>query len=356
MFEPNLDFEEVIDNKTLLQIFSCQKMGGLRKSNTNNILVLVSSHINNPYEDKWYSNRSLLLYTGEGQVGDQKLDGSNLTLYNTYANPSRDDPELFLFEKWSENKYTYLGPVEVADEPYVDQQKDINSVLRNVWIFPIKMKGTNPELPSDYKNLKNGSTRPRKDLRPITNFEVKKTVEKCCYANSMVGFFNETKEEWLQTMQKSLTGVDSQDLPKIDKNIWEKEFDFLHSNVVSLKNERPNFNIVFEYRLPYSFGRRPDIVLISNEQEIIIEFTKEGKLKSAIQLVNDYINDLREKHPSSKGKSISAIVISNEELKVSNPNIQISSSENGYEAIKRLLKETTTRCNLDRWLISGFSK
>ena len=145
MFEPNLDFEEVIDNKTLLQIFSCQKMGGLRKSNTNNILVLVSSHINNPYEDKWYSNRSLLLYTGEGQVGDQKLDGSNLTLYNTYANPSRDDPELFLFEKWSENKYTYLGPVEVADEPYVDQQKDINSVLRNVWIFPIKMKGTNPD-------------------------------------------------------------------------------------------------------------------------------------------------------------------------------------------------------------------
>ena len=357
MFEPNLEYGEVIDNPTLVKIFGDgQEEGGLRKFNNTNTLVLVSKHINNPYEDKWYCNGALLLYTGAGLKGDQELNKNNLTLYNTFVNPSPKDPDLFLFEVWTEGKYTYVGPVEIADMPYIDQQKDINSVLRKVWIFPIKMKGTNPELPSDYKVLKNGSVRPRKDLRPITNFEVKKTVEKCCYANSIVGFFNETKEEWLQTMQMSLTGVDSKELSKIDKAIWEKEFDFLHSNAVSLKDEKPDFNIVFEYKLPYSFGRRPDVILVSNEQEIIIEFSKEGKIKSTIQLINDYFNDLKEKHPSSKGKSIGAVVISNEEMKVSNPNIQICSPENGYEAIKHLLKETTTRCNLDRWLISGFSK
>jgi 5-methylcytosine-specific restriction protein A len=37
----------------------------------------------------------------------------------------------------------YIGEVELAGNPYVDKQPDIEKTIRNVYIFPLKVKGTN---------------------------------------------------------------------------------------------------------------------------------------------------------------------------------------------------------------------
>ena len=42
----------------------------------------------------------------------------------------------------------------------------------------------------------------------------------------------------------------------------------------------PNLNIIFEYVLPYESGRRPDIILLSNQQVVILEFKMKNEVKN----------------------------------------------------------------------------
>ncbi|WP_222102845.1 hypothetical protein [Lysinibacillus sp. BW-2-10] len=42
------------------------------------------------------------------------------------------------FEVMQKRQYTYRGEVELADEPHIDRQKDVNGNMRNVWVLPLK--------------------------------------------------------------------------------------------------------------------------------------------------------------------------------------------------------------------------
>ena len=73
-FEPPFDIGQEITNEQLYTAFSCGNMGGMRRSKTNNCLVLISDHTKSFYDDKWYGNE--LHYTGMGKKGDQVLEGN----------------------------------------------------------------------------------------------------------------------------------------------------------------------------------------------------------------------------------------------------------------------------------------
>jgi 5-methylcytosine-specific restriction protein A len=62
---------EVINNSTLRKTFSVGNMGGMRRSRSNNLLVIVSDHTKALYDDYWEGN--VLHYTGMGLKGPQKL-------------------------------------------------------------------------------------------------------------------------------------------------------------------------------------------------------------------------------------------------------------------------------------------
>src|SRR5690606_7134323 len=73
-------------------------------------------------------------YTGMGQVGDQELKSQNKTLAESKTN----GVTVHFFEVLKPRQYTYRGVVELANEPYIDTQEDINGNMRKVWIFPLK--------------------------------------------------------------------------------------------------------------------------------------------------------------------------------------------------------------------------
>ena len=125
-----------VDNDTLRAIFHVSPQGGMRRSLTTNSLVLISDHTKSMYEDKWVNN--FFHYTGMGLTGKQSLSfQQNKTLVESKTNVVN----LYLFEVFEEGNYVYMGEVELSDKPYLSRQPDIEKNPRDVYIFPLKLKG-----------------------------------------------------------------------------------------------------------------------------------------------------------------------------------------------------------------------
>ncbi|TQR37583.1 AAA family ATPase [Brevibacillus brevis] len=131
--EHPLTKNQTIDNETLMQIFKCGVMGGMRRSLASNCLVLISNSKSNDYKNILFENNTLQ-FMGMGRKGNQKLGyGHNKTLY--FSN--RDRIQLFLFKSDEKDSYTFLGEVKLAGEPKLSLQEDYEGNSRNVLIFPL---------------------------------------------------------------------------------------------------------------------------------------------------------------------------------------------------------------------------
>ena len=131
----------IINNAQLTHLFKCGIQGGMRRSHKTNTLVIVSDHTKKIYEDTWEDNT--FYYTGMGMVGDQSFDfAQNKTLAQLPLN----GVEAYLFEVFEEGAYIFRGKVELAGEPYQEEQPDKNFNMRNVWVFPLKLF-QNEEMP-----------------------------------------------------------------------------------------------------------------------------------------------------------------------------------------------------------------
>lgn len=135
---------QIVTNDEMRSAYKIGNMGGMRKSNTYNCLVLISDHTKGLYEDKWYGD--VLHYTGMGKTGDQMLQGNqNGTLFHSRTN----GVEVHLFEVLDAGKYTYRGLVNLVAEPYQETQPDENGVSRKVWMFPVKPVAGTPIVSAD---------------------------------------------------------------------------------------------------------------------------------------------------------------------------------------------------------------
>ena len=124
----------VLDNSQITKIFLCSSQGGMRRSLRTGSLVLISDQTK-VYRDRWEND--VFLYTGMGLTGNQDFHYmQNKTLYESRTN----GVSVYLFEVFSPREYTYVGNVELAANPYMEQQGDQNNNSRLVCIFPLKVK------------------------------------------------------------------------------------------------------------------------------------------------------------------------------------------------------------------------
>jgi 5-methylcytosine-specific restriction protein A len=138
-FNPNLNYGDEINNNQIREIFNCGLQGGMRKSNSNNLLVLISDQTKPYYKDKWEGD--ILKYTGMGIKGDQDI---NFMQNKTLAKSDENGVDVFLFEVTKPKVYTYRGRVRLAAKPYTANQKDKDGNDREVWIFPLKIVSETP--------------------------------------------------------------------------------------------------------------------------------------------------------------------------------------------------------------------
>jgi 5-methylcytosine-specific restriction protein A len=129
---------DILNNEQLQTHFKCSPQGGMRRSYKTNSLVLISDHTKSFYVDTWVED--VFHYTGMGLTGNQSLTfAQNRTLNESKTN----GVHLHLFEVFEEGNYLYFGEVELAEIPHIEKQTDKNNNLRDVYIFPLKIKGIN---------------------------------------------------------------------------------------------------------------------------------------------------------------------------------------------------------------------
>lgn len=143
----------------LQQIFKHNRFRGMRHSLSTNTLVLISDHVDSPYEDKWIDG--VLHYNGMGLIGDQKI---NFMQNKTLATSNETDIQVFLFEIFDNtlDKYIFMGKVKLCSNPYMQMQYDEEGNYRKVWIFPLKPLELNGDFPVDEKKLKQSEITPQK--------------------------------------------------------------------------------------------------------------------------------------------------------------------------------------------------
>jgi len=107
---------QILTNDELIQKFGVGNMGGIRYSSKNNLIVLCDTQSSH-YSDKIDSETGIILYTGEGQTGDQDLTGGNSRIVNS------SNLALFYF-------------VEVSQEPGMRKR----GALDNIYKFVGKVK------------------------------------------------------------------------------------------------------------------------------------------------------------------------------------------------------------------------
>lgn len=134
--------------------------------------------------------------------------------------------------------------------------------------------------------------------------------KKCCYYNSVEGFLSEDRDKWIETMRKQFNAILNLPLTKSQIRAWKDCFNCLKEQLPRMHRSLKDFYIVFEYLLPYESGRRPDVLLVSDKQVIILEFKQNFRVINAdIDQTAAYARDIKEYHYESRNKQIDAVLV-----------------------------------------------
>ena len=126
-----------------------------------------------------------------------------------------------------------------------------------------------------------------------------------------------------------------------------------------IDNDNKQFGIIFEYALPYESGRRPDVLLVSKEQVIILEFKmKNIFLPEDIDQVAAYARDIREYHYESRDKVVTPVLVltktTNEEPTELPNGVITVSADYLPELVDLKALGTVTPCDLNSWMDSKY--
>lgn len=160
----DLEINAVYSNNEIRSVFKCSDMGGMRRSVKTNALVLISKH-NNPLYDDSFDENGNILYTGEGQIGDQKLEyRQNKTL----ACSDTNGVKIYFFESYKDNEYYYRGEVKLSGSISTAKEKDKNGNLRSVFKFPLKTVDNFNKILIKESDLENSEEAKIKEVQKLT--------------------------------------------------------------------------------------------------------------------------------------------------------------------------------------------
>lgn len=181
-------------------------------------------------------------------------------------------------------------------------------------------------------------------------------ARKYCYADSIENFLGIEKAAWEEKMKSAFEEVIDLPLGKSQIGAWADCYDVLQKELVGDLSE---FSIVFEYVLPYENGRRPDVLLVSNEAVIILEF----KRKSVVHVEDldqaaDYGRDIREYHFESRDKTVVPMLVLTwaDNISYIDKDVRICSSDKLMENLNAVISSigSITFCDIDKWIDSKY--
>lgn len=136
-----LKIGQVLTNREISRLFGvCARRGirysGSLKTDIKHVVLITAlhkkpeEHIQNPYVDR--VEGLCLYYTGEGRIGDQKMQRGNLAL----RRQMEEKYPVYVFEKKGPGRYCFLGNYNVASFRE-EAQPDARGNWRNVFLFKL---------------------------------------------------------------------------------------------------------------------------------------------------------------------------------------------------------------------------
>ena len=177
---------------------------------------------------------------------------------------------------------------------------------------------------------------------------------RCSFASSLGTFLSVRKEEWLAQMKARESGR-----PLHEEQIaaWADCYDVLLHTLPAIQAQHPELILIFEYELPYEAGRRPDVILLSQEQVVILEFKMKYRvLRADVDQTAAYARDIREYHFESRNRKVTSLLVVTRinhtiELRGS---VLVSSGDRLQEALLDTLQAGTTACDATAWMSSRY--
>ncbi len=141
---------DVLSNREISRIFAVCAQRGIRyrgslHNGINHAVIITvlqkmpEENVHNPYNDRLEGD--ILLYTGEGRVGNQKMARGNLVLERQMV----EGYPVFVFEKKTPGRYMFLGQYSVLSVD-TEIQPDIKGQRREVFIYKLKRISTTVSL------------------------------------------------------------------------------------------------------------------------------------------------------------------------------------------------------------------
>ena len=138
---------------------------------------------------------------------------------------------------------------------------------------------------------------------------------------------------------------------------WADCYDVLLHTLPAIQAQHPELILIFEYELPYEAGRRPDVILLSQEQVVILEFKMKCRvLRADVDQTAAYARDIREYHFESRNRKVTSLLVVTRinhtiELRGS---VLVSSGDRLQEALLDTLQAGTTACDPTAWMSSRY--
>ena len=177
-------------------------------------------------------------------------------------------------------------------------------------------------------------------------------VERCCYKDFFSNFKKEDEDEFIEKIKSTFIKSHPLYLSKSQINAWADSF-----RVMQNIDLTPNIHIIFEYVLPYESGRRPDIILLSKNHVIVLEFKMKDEIKQEdIDQVEAYARDLREYHFESRDKMVIPVLVL---TKTTNLNknygkVNCVSSDMLQDKLNDIYRGKIEKCDLNKWISSKY--
>lgn len=179
-------------------------------------------------------------------------------------------------------------------------------------------------------------------------------MSRYCYQNTVTDFLTEDKSAWIEEMKAAFAELSPLPLSPSQVNAWKDCFDVLQGELPDFDKAHPGFSVIFEYMLPYESGRRPDVILLSAEQVLILEFKQKIVAEQAdVDQCKAYGRDIRNYHFESRDKEVlDALVLTRASGKLARNRYTktpvISGDELG-EYLEKVVDPTTTPTDVDAW-------
>ena len=187
---------------------------------------------------------------------------------------------------------------------------------------------------------------------PITIDFESMLKKRCCYADTIANFEKEDEKGFKEKIINNFKEEYRLGLSDEQIHAWIDSF-----RVMQKLSLNPNLNIIFEYVLPYEGGRRPDVILLSKEHVVVLEFKMKNDMKEEdLDQVSAYARDLREYHYETRDKTVIPVLVltrtTNFKEKINN--VTCISDDLLQDTLDNIYSEPINSTPVDIWINSKY--